>query len=206
MIFLQNTPRNRTFKIFLFMFCFLETWDMFRLIFKGEFSVVIGEGANQYFQPCRTVIRRLTAVEWILIHLRCQVCPFFINRSKNEMEGRMYGTIQPVHIANFSSYETVRHERVTSCIIYLWGIKFVLKILVNFLTIFINFLTISQTTFLSFFIISSTLPVLHERNQCSAANSIVPYCFIYLIFDSNICLNNDRDPWQSFCMCHKNAA
>ena len=81
-------------------------------------------------------------------------------------------------IANFSSYETVRHERVTSCIIYLWGIKFVLKILVNFLTIFINFLTISQTT-LSFFIISSTLPVLNERNQCSAANSIVPYCFIY---------------------------
>ena len=135
--------------------------------------------------------------------------PFFYKPIKNEMEGRIYGTIQPVHIANFSLYETVRHERVTSCIIYLWGIKFVLKILVNFLTIFINFLTISQTTFLSFFIISSTLPVLHERNQCSAANSIVPYspyCFIYQIFDSNICLNNDCDPWQSFCMCHKNAA
>ena len=88
--------------------------------------------------------------------------------------------------------------------------KFDLSFLINFPTVYIIFLDIfsKKCDSLSFFWIFSnntTEPVQHERNKFSPANWFVPYYFIYLIFDINICYN-DRHPLLFSCKCPRNVA
>ena len=95
-------------------------------------------------------------------------------------------------------------------LIYFWRTKFVLSFLINFLTVFIISWVFSQknATFCFFCFLNkkTTEPVQREINQFNAANCVVPHCFIYLIFDIYICLNNERHPWKSFCKCPRNVA